>query len=109
MLKHLDEKSELLTALAHPARYHIVMLLLSSEMSTGDIASSCGLSREAASHALCYLCDRGYILRRVQGTYRFYRCEHEGMRTLMPLLNRIAGSLREPSSRKGISRKKRRP
>lgn len=68
-----DEATELLKALAHPARLMICCQLRDTEMSVGDIETTLGIKQPRLSRELAKLRDEGLVDTRKQSKLVFYR------------------------------------
>jgi DNA-binding transcriptional ArsR family regulator len=68
-----------LQAIAQPHRREILLLLRSTERSSGDIATYFALTRPAISQHLQVLAAAGLVTVRSKGTKRLYRARPEGL------------------------------
>jgi DNA-binding transcriptional ArsR family regulator len=68
-----------LTAIAEPNRRQILGLILSTELSAGEIAGHFDVSRPAISQHLAVLRSAGLVTERRAGTRRYYRARPEGL------------------------------
>lgn len=68
-----DEATDLLKALAHPARLMICCQLRDTEMSVGDIETTLGIKQPRLSRELSKLRDEGLVETRKQSKLVFYR------------------------------------
>ena len=68
-----DEATDLLKALAHPARLMICCQLRDTEMSVGDIETTLGIKQPRLSRELSKLRDEGLVENRKQSKLVFYR------------------------------------
>lgn len=73
---------DLLEAIAHPGRRHMLRLVLKGEMAAGDLATKAGMTQPAASQHLKVLRDAGLVRVRVDGQRRLYRVDFDGLRRL---------------------------
>lgn len=68
-----------LRAIAEPHRREILRLVLSRELSAGEIATHFDVTRSAVSQHLRALEDAGLVTVRRQGTRRLYQTRPEGL------------------------------
>jgi DNA-binding transcriptional ArsR family regulator len=80
-------------ALSHPTRRAILRLVLERELPVGELAQRTGVSQPAASQHLKVLRDAGLVRGRVDGRWRLYQVDLEGLRRLRVELD----SLWEPA------------
>ena len=76
-------------ALAEPHRREILLLLSSTERSSGDIATHFTLTRPAISQHLQVLVAAGLVTVRSKGTQRLYRVHPEGFAELKSFLDGV--------------------
>jgi DNA-binding transcriptional ArsR family regulator len=76
-------------ALAEPHRREILLLLNSTERSSGDIATYFALTRPAISQHLQVLAAAGLVTVRSKGTQRLYRVHPEGFAELKSFLDGV--------------------
>ena len=81
--------------LAEPVRFRIIEILATGEHSAGNVADvvhhEFGVSRSAVSQHLRLLVEGGFVVRRVQGSFRMYRLDA----TALDSLDRAVDHLRE--------------
>jgi DNA-binding transcriptional ArsR family regulator len=75
-----------LQAIAEPRRREILLLLRSTERSSGEIATHFEVTRPAISQHLQVLATAGLVTVRSKGTQRFYRARPEGFAELRSFL-----------------------
>jgi len=75
-----------LQAIAEPRRREILLLLRSTERSSGEIAAHFEVTRPAISQHLQVLAAAGLVMVRRKGTQRLYRARPEGFEDLMSFL-----------------------
>jgi DNA-binding transcriptional ArsR family regulator len=75
-----------LQAIAQPHRREILLLLRSTERSSGDIATHFALTRPAISQHLQVLAAAGLVTVRSKGTQRLYRVHPDGFAELTSFL-----------------------
>ncbi len=75
-----------LRAIAEPHRREILRLVLSRELSAGDIAARFDVTRSAVSQHLRALENAGLVTVRKDGTRRLYRARPEGLVELRSFL-----------------------
>lgn len=75
-----------LRAIAEPHRREILRLVLSRELSAGDIAARFDVTRSAVSQHLRALENAGLVTVRKDGTRRLYRARPEGLAELRSFL-----------------------
>jgi DNA-binding transcriptional ArsR family regulator len=80
-------------ALSHPTRRAILRLVLERELPVGELAQRTGVSQPAASQHLKVLRDAGLVRGRVDGRWRLYQVDLEGLQRLRVELD----SLWEPA------------
>lgn len=68
-----DQATELLKALAHPARLMICCQLRDTEMSVGDIETTLGIKQPRLSRELSKLRDEGLVETRKESKLVFYK------------------------------------
>ncbi len=73
-------------AVASPVRREILWLTWDEERSVGDLGAHFDISGPTLSSHLASLRDAGLVTMRVDGNFRRYRCNHEAVRRLVPLL-----------------------
>jgi DNA-binding transcriptional ArsR family regulator len=76
----------ILQAIAQPHRREILLLLRSTERSSGDIATHFALTRPAISQHLQVLAAAGLVTVRSKGTQRLYRAHPDGFAELTSFL-----------------------
>jgi DNA-binding transcriptional ArsR family regulator len=81
--RHLTVSSEMLSALAHPARQDIVQVLARGELNAGQIAARFKLSRPTVSHHLAILRRAGLVHARQDGKEVFYRLDKDAIVTTL--------------------------
>jgi DNA-binding transcriptional ArsR family regulator len=82
----LDTESAL-RAIAHPGRRRALELVSTRELTSGELADSCGWSRPAASQQLKVLRDAGLMDVRVDGNQRHYRARQDALAQLRAFLD----------------------
>jgi DNA-binding transcriptional ArsR family regulator len=80
---------EVARAIAEPRRRDILELVMSGELSAGEIASSFEVTRPAVSQHLTVLKEAGLLSERRDGTRRLYRARPEGLAELRDFLDRF--------------------
>src|SRR3954453_3452518 len=75
-----------LQAIAEPRRREILMLLRTSELASGDIATHFDITRPAISQHLQVLTAAGLVSVRKDGTRRLYQARPEGLADLRAFL-----------------------
>jgi DNA-binding transcriptional ArsR family regulator len=93
-----------ITAIGHPDRRQILVLVRDRECSSSELAAAVGLTRPATSQHLRVLKEAGLVRVRGQGGYRFYRSDEERLEDLRSFLDdfwsgRIA-ALKEAAERR---------
>jgi DNA-binding transcriptional ArsR family regulator/uncharacterized protein YndB with AHSA1/START domain len=73
-------------ALASPIRREILWLTWYDELTVGEIGRHFEVSAPTLSSHLAALRDAGLVSMRVDGNFRRYRCDHEAVRAVLPLL-----------------------
>jgi DNA-binding transcriptional ArsR family regulator len=76
----------ILDAVASPVRREILWLTWDGERSVGDLGAHFDISGPTLSSHLATLRDAGLVTVRVDGNFRRYRCNHDAVRSLIPLL-----------------------
>jgi DNA-binding transcriptional ArsR family regulator len=71
-----------ITAISHPARRQLLLLVRDEERTPSDLAGRLGLTRPAASQHLKVLRDAGLVAVTSRGGNRFYRADRERMEAL---------------------------
>ena len=82
---------EAIDAIAHPGRRAMLQLVLDRELPVSEIAERVGLSQPAASQHLKVLRDAGLVRGRVDGRWRLYRVDLEGLERLRRQLDAYWG------------------
>ena len=77
---------QVLRAITEPCRREILMHVLESELSSGEIAAHFAVTHAAISQHLKVLEDAGLVTVRRVGTRRLYRVRPEGMAELRSVL-----------------------
>lgn len=85
-MKREEEFSEILKALAHPARLQLLAGLLENECNVAEIQQALSLPQSTISQHLRILKDRGIIKARREGTKRCYRVVDNRVRKIMRVL-----------------------
>jgi len=85
-MKQAEESSEILKALAHPARLQMLAGLLENECNVAEIQQTLSLPQSTISQHLRVLKDRGIIKARQEGTKRCYRVVDNRVRKIMRVL-----------------------
>lgn len=85
-MKKLEESSEILKALAHPARLQMLAGLLENECNVAEIQEALDLPQSTISQHLRVLKDRGIIKARQEGTRRCYRVVDNRVRRIIRVL-----------------------
>jgi DNA-binding transcriptional ArsR family regulator len=86
----LDEVAERFKALAEPNRLLLLQALQDGELAVGDIVERTGLSLANASKQLQQLHAAGFIQRRKEGLFVYYRLADFDVMTLCDLMcNRV--------------------
>lgn len=75
-----------IAVIAAPRRREILRLIWEQELSAGDIAAALPVTFGAVSQHLSVLRDAGVVDVRQQGTFRFYRANHERIGPLKAVL-----------------------
>ena len=75
--------SEVLRAVAHPARLQIVEALVPGEMSVGDIVRAVGEKQAITSQQLNMMKDKGVLGSRRDGSKVYYRIENKNVIRLL--------------------------
>ena len=83
--EHLVESTEMLAALADPARQDLVLLLARTELNVTDLAARIELSRPTVSHHLGILRRAGLVRARKRGKEVYYRLDKD------QIVRRLAG------------------
>lgn len=78
-----------LQAIAEPRRREILLLINSTELSSGEIAAHFDVTRPAISQHLQVLATAGLVIVRRRGTQRLYRARPEGFAELRSFLERF--------------------
>lgn len=76
-----------LRALASPALRHALELVATSEISSGELAETCGWTRPATSQHLRALRQANLVEVRVQGNRRLYQARPESLALLRAFLD----------------------
>ena len=69
----LAEVAERFKALGEPVRLSLLQALRKKEMSVGELVAATGLGQANVSKHLHQLLDCGYVTRRKEGTFVYYR------------------------------------
>jgi DNA-binding transcriptional ArsR family regulator len=78
--------NEIFTALAHPARRKILQLLRAGELSAGELAEHCDMSKPSVSHHFSVLKEAGLIASRREGQNIFYSLNTTPVEDLLTVL-----------------------
>ena len=87
----LDDAAAL-RAIADPRRRQMLELTWDRERSSGDLATSCKLSRPATSQHLRVLREAGLVSVRLDGNRRLYRVDDARLAELRAMLDQFWGS-----------------
>jgi len=85
-MRTIEEFSEVLKGLAHPARLKILAGLLEDECNVAEIQRTLKLPQSTISQHLRILRDRGIIQARREGRKRCYRVVDDLVRDIMRML-----------------------
>ena len=85
-MKEYEKVSEILKALSHPVRLHIVEGLLKDECNVSQIQRDLGLPQSTISQHLRILKNVGIIKGRREGTKVCYKVINETVRKIMELI-----------------------
>ena len=88
MTKTFEQLSEVLKALAHPARLQIVAGLLKDECNVSQIQQSLGLPQSTISQHLRILKNGGIIRGRREGTRMCYRVVDKRVREIIKVMEK---------------------
>ena len=75
-----------IAVIAAPRRREILRLIWDRELSAGDIAAALPVTFGAVSQHLAVMRDAGIVDVRPEGTYRYYRANHERIGPLAAVL-----------------------
>ena len=78
-------------ALGDPNRREILRLLGVEDLAVGEIAEAMPISRPAVSRHLRLLKDAGLVAERVQGTWRIYQLQAEGLEAVQAYVHGVWG------------------
>jgi DNA-binding transcriptional ArsR family regulator len=81
--KVAEHVADVLKAVAHPARLHIIELLETKEMCVGDIVTALGGKQAITSQQLNMMKDKGVLNCRRNGTKVYYRIENKNVIKLL--------------------------
>lgn len=87
LMKKVEELSEMLKALAHPARLKMLAGLLEDECNVAEIQRALALPQSTVSQHLRMLKDRGIIKVRQEGKKRCYRVIDDRVRNIIRMLD----------------------
>jgi len=82
----VEDVQRRIDALTSPIRREILWQVWGNELAAGEIAASFALSAPTISSHLRVLKEAGLVTARAQGTFRYYRANHDALRELQPLL-----------------------
>ena len=88
MTKKFEQLSEVLKALAHPARLQIVAGLLKDECNVSQIQRTLGLPQSTISQHLRVLKNGGIIRGRREGTRMCYRVVNKRVREIIKVMEK---------------------
>ena len=74
-----EHAAEVLKAVAHPVRLHIIELLEGGEMCVGEIAKALGGKQAITSQQLNMMKDKGVLSCRRDGARVYYRIENKNV------------------------------
>lgn len=87
---------DMLNAVADESRLALLEALYQGERSAGDLAQQVGLAESTVSHHLAKLHNAQLISLRMAGSQRFYRLNHDGLKTFKKLVTEIEQPLPVP-------------
>jgi DNA-binding transcriptional ArsR family regulator len=82
----LSEVAERFKALGEPVRLALLQALRKKEMSVGELVAATGLGQANVSKHLHQLLDCGYVARRKEGTFVYYRIASDEVFTLCDVM-----------------------
>ncbi len=92
----LAEVAERFKALGEPVRLALLQALRKKEMSVGELVAATGLGQANVSKHLHQLLDCGYVSRRKEGTFVYYRIASPEVFTLCDVMcSRIEADAKE--------------
>ncbi len=98
----LAEVAERFKALGEPVRLSLLQTLRKKEMSVGELVAATGLGQANVSKHLHQLLDCGYVTRRKEGTFVYYRIASDDVFMLCDVMcNRIDEDVRARRERIG--------
>lgn len=98
----LAEVAERFKALGEPVRLSLLQALRKKEMSVGELVAATGLGQANVSKHLHQLLDCGYVTRRKEGTFVYYRIASDDVFMLCDVMcNRIDEDVRARRERIG--------
>lgn len=98
----LAEVAERFKALGEPVRLSLLQALRKKEMSVGELVAATGLGQANVSKHLHQLLDCGYVTRRKEGTFVYYRIASDDVFMLCDVMcNRIDDDVRARRERIG--------
>jgi len=86
----LERAAAVMRVLAHPHRLRMCELLLSGEVSVGELAEHLGLPQNAVSQHLSILRAHGVVARERDGKAAYYRVVHPSAGWLLSCIRRHA-------------------
>lgn len=98
----LAEVAERFKALGEPVRLSLLQALRKKEMSVGELVAATGLGQANVSKHLHQLLDCGYVTRRKEGTFVYYRIASDDVFMLCDVMcSRIDEDVRARRARIG--------
>ena len=88
-MKSYEEKSEMIKALANPARMEIVVRLEKEGCNVTTIQKNLGLPQSTISHHLKVLKNAGLIVSKREGTKICYRVKALEVRKIIDILDKV--------------------
>lgn len=91
-MKNLQEAADCLRSLAHPIRLRMLQLMLSDELTVGELAEACEIPSNVASEHLRMMQHCGFLSRRQDGRRIYYQVEELSVKRIMKCIESRFGN-----------------
>jgi DNA-binding transcriptional ArsR family regulator len=91
-VENFQAAAECLRTLAHPVRLRMVQLILSKELTVGELAEACDIPSHMASEHLRMMQHCGLLTRRQDGRRTYYQAAEPTLQRLMDCIENRFGA-----------------
>lgn len=94
--EQLERAAECLRTLSHPARLHMVDLLLQGRYTVGELAEACGIRHHVASEHLRLMQHCQLLGREKEGRKTYYTIAEPGLAAIIQCIHNRFGNQESP-------------